>query len=634
MRLILLITCLLIFDNALSQECFAEKRKDKRLVKKIKSKINDRLFYAALDDLSFARKLAVFSALKTEVLWHKADFYNARIEGLKVIDMCPDNFPKVYFFLGEIAFARKDYVSAEIYLAKSLKLGVSDVYISDASNLYSKSKSLADIINNPVAFTPLIVGGISTSFDEYLPLLSPDQDFYFFTRRFDESDLNSIVNTTVEKFIVSNKFDGKFDVGNSLPYPFNQEDNEGGASVTIDNSILYYTKCIRNETGYNNCDIYYVELINGLWSDVHEFSDKISRSDSWDSQPSISSDGSTLIFSSDRMGGHGKMDLYQIDFISGEWTEPKNLGTNINSSENEKSPYLHTDGRTLFFSSTNFPSLGGFDIFYSRKDSLGNWQKPINIGFPINTASDETSLSVSTDGNNGYFASNQFSGVGGWDIYSFRLHDGAKPERVLFMKGKLLDGEGRVINDVNLEVKNISTNEVTYVSVKEGSYVSSLTLSENDDVLISIKKHGFAFTSIYVSSNDSSFYSPIKLDIKLERLDKGKSFNLSNIYFDSNSHDLNSVVIEILIEFAKYLIINNTLVIEINGFTDNIGNEINNRSLSKRRSNAVREFLLSNGISSERVLSNGFGELFPIGDNSSDLGRASNRRIEFKIISK
>ena len=256
--------------------------------------------------------------------------------------------------------------------------------------------------------------------------------------------------------------------------------------------------------GYNNCDIYYVTKEDEFWSDIQEFSNQISSADSWESQPTVSSDGNTIIFSSDRSGGYGKMDLYEIRRIDGVWTDPINLGPIINSSEFEKSPYLHTDGKTLFFASTNFPSLGGFDIFYSRKDSLGFWQEPVNIGYPINTVADEISLFVSTDGNDAYFASNNINRLGGWDIYSFELHDSAKPERVLFLKGNLLNDSVPILDNIELEIKNLTTQEITTISVDAGSYVSSLTLGREDDVLITIKKEGYSFKSQYISSDDSS----------------------------------------------------------------------------------------------------------------------------------
>jgi len=632
MRILFLLSFFFSFHYLSSQECFPENRKDKRLVKKIEKQIAKRAFYAALDELRITNDFTVFSALKTEILWRKADFFKAETEGLNVIDICPDNFPKVYYFLGEIAFNRLDYVDADLYLRKSIDLGIADPYYSDAVNLYSKAKVLAEIINNPVFFNPQVVSGISTIFDEYLPIISPDQELSFFTRRSDKSNFHSITNISIEEFISSKKISGKFEVGKPLSYPFNQENNEGGASITIDNKVLYYTKCTRNNRGYNNCDIYYVNREHTAWSAAQTFSDKISKSDSWESQPTVSFDGKTIIFASDRPGGYGKIDLYEINKVNGKWTEPKNLGSTINSNEHEKSPYLHTDGKTLFFSSTNFPSLGGFDIFYARKDSIGNWQQPQNIGYPINTVADEISLFVSTDGNKAYFASNQLDGVGGWDIYSFPLHDGAKPERVLFLKGDLVDENGLALEDVALEIKNINTNEVTTVRVEAGTYVSSLTLDKDDDVLITVKKEGFAFNSTYISARDTSFYSPKNLNIELESLEDGKSFNLNNIYFETNSYQINSIAREVLIEFSSYLEVNQNLIIEINGFTDNIGDEVDNQLLSENRAKAVCQLILSVGIAENRVLFNGYGEQFPVADNITKEGRAQNRRTEFRII--
>lgn len=620
------------FNFVFPQECFPEKSKDKRLVKKIIKLIEKKAYYTALDELRSTNNIAVFNALKSEILWRKADFFNAETEGLKVIAECPDNFPKVYYFLGEIAFNRKDYVSADLYLRRSIDLGISDPYYSDAMSIYEKAKVLADIIANPVPFNPIIVSGISTISDEYLPIISPDQELSFFTRRSDKSSLNSITNTIVEEFVSSKKIKGKFEIGHALSSPFNLESNEGGASITIDNRVLYYTKCIRNKKGYNNCDIYYVNREGNAWSVVQNFSDKISKSDSWESQPTVSSDGKTIVFASDRSGGYGKIDLYEINWKDGKWTDPKNLGSAINSNENEKSPYLHTDGKTLFFASTNFPSLGGFDVFYSRMDSLGNWKEPQNIGYPVNTVADEISLFVSTDGNTAYFASNQLDGIGGWDIYSFLLHDDAKPERVLFLKGDLMGENGMVLEDVELEIKNINTNEVTIVKVNAGTYVSSLTLAEDDDVLITIKKKGYAFNSAYISSNDTSFSSPANLDFELHSLEEGRSFALSDIYFESNSFQLSSIAKNVIFEFTSYLKLNNNMKIEINGFTDNIGESIVNQILSENRAKVVYELLIANGLDKERLSYNGYGEQFPRVNNTSISNRAQNRRTEFRII--
>ena len=632
MRFYFLILFLFFTLFSFPQDCVPENTKQKRLLKKVNKYIAEGKLYDATDLLRIEGNLPIYLALKAEICWLRNNDFDAENKGLNTIGLCADNFPKVYYFLGEIAFSRKDYVNAAIYLQKSINLSIGDPYYSDAIMLNEKAKVLAKIINNPVPYNPTIVKGISTEYDEYLPIISPDQELSFFTRRSLKSGIDILVPTYVEEFIRSKKIKGQFPQGGLMPYPFNQESNEGGACITIDNKILYFTKCVRNKIGYNNCDIYYVNKTTNGWSKVQQFSENISQSTTWESQPTVSSDGKTIIFASDREGGYGKIDLYEINFIHGKWSSPKNLGSVINSNAHEKSPFLHTDGKTIFFASTNFPSLGGFDIFYSRKDSLGVWQQPINIGYPINTVADEISLFVSTDGNRAYFASNQLQGVGGWDVYSFALHDGAKPKRVLFLKGELVDENGQVLEDVELEIKNINTNEVTIVKVEAGTYVSSLTLDKDDDVLITVKKEGFAFNSTYIASKDTTFSSPTQLDIELQNLENGKSFNLENIYFLTNSFAINKIANQVLLSFADYLLINSNLVIEINGFTDDVGDVYDNQLLSENRAKAVYALILSSGIPKNRLSFNGFGEQYPINDNASEKSRAKNRRTEFKII--
>ncbi|MAW21480.1 MAG: hypothetical protein CMD16_03685 [Flavobacteriales bacterium] len=632
MRVALLLLGLLCFNLIDAQECYPETSKEKRVVRKVQRLIKERAYYDAFDRLRGVSESAIFHSLRSEILWRRADYFNAEKEALKAIAICPQNSAEAYYFIGEIAYNRKDYLNADAYLKIAIDIGIGDPYYSDAIMLYQNASILAGIISQPVKFNPVIVKGVSTKYDEYLPILSADQELLFFTRRSIKKTRQSITSNIIEEFVFSTKQDKMFSIGAALSYPFNQEANEGGASLTIDNKILYYTKCQLNGKGYRNCDIFYVFNNNGSWSEVQSFPDNISMLDSWESQPTVSSDGKTIIFSSDRKGGYGKMDLYEINYNDGQWSAPKNLGDKINSSEYEKSPYLHTDGKTLFFASTNFPSLGGFDVFYSRKDSLGYWQTPINIGYPINTVSDEISLFVSTDGDKAYFASNQLKGVGGWDIYSFDLHDNARPERVLFLKGDLLKEDGQILDNIEVEIKNINTKEIIKVRVDSGSYISSLTLGKDDDVLVTVKKEGLAFSSTYISSDDTSYSSPSNLHISMQVLEKGKSFNIHDVYFDNNSFEIKDMTKEVLVEFAKYLRVNKTLIIEINGFTDNVGEMIDNQLLSENRAKVVVQLLLSEGISSDRMSFNGYGESYPVADNSTEEGRSKNRRTEFKII--
>ena len=627
---------LLLFSRIIfAQDCELNSFKNKREFKKINKLIQNKDFFQANSLLKNTVEHPVFTALKAELAWLEGNILKAQDLSDEALYLCEDNFPIIYYILGEIAYQQKDFVSAANYLQISIKNGLQGEYYNNAVLFLPKAQQLADIINNPVPFNPLIIEGVSTEYDEYLPAISPDQELIFFTRRYLKKGIDIITPTFQEEFISSVKENDNFSTGQPLSYPFNIEDNEGGACISIDNNLLFFTKCSKVSGNYNNCDIFYSEKNDGKWGEIQSFGKEICPMYSWESQPSLSPDGNSIIFASDREGGYGGVDLYLINKeVNGLWSKPINLGHEINSVNNEKSPFLHTDGKTLFFASDNFPSLGGYDIFYSRKDSLNKWSKPINIGFPINSKFNEISLFVSTDGNQAIFASNNLEGIGGWDLYSFNLHEGAKPERVFFIKGSLFDNLGDNINDVEIEIKNINTKEVKVIKVKNGEYAASLTLSEADDVLITVKKEGYSFNSQYVSSENKEFISPSNLDFELKDIVEGESFLLNNIYFELDSYELNEISNEIIIEFAEYLKINSSLIISINGYTDDIGELDYNKKLSEQRALSVYNHLIANGVIEKRLRYQGFGEEYPKNDNTSEDERELNRRTEFYIIKK
>ncbi|MBC8266050.1 MAG: OmpA family protein [Flavobacteriales bacterium] len=611
--------------------------KTKRMCNRASSLIEKNQFYKAqnlLKKVNRNKDIPEVSRLFSILYWKQGENLQAEEFALKTIAVCPEKNPLIYYLLGEINYERKMYVHASKYLEKAINLGLNEAANKKAEKMYKKAKVIADIINNPVPFSPQVVKGISTKADEYLPILSPDQEIVFYTRRGEKNEIGSLTNTMTEEFVFSKEETTDFNTGNPMPFPFNRNSNEGGASITIDNKTLYFTTCSNLSSGYNNCDLFYTfKQKDGGWSEIISFKKKINSVKSWESQPSISADGNTLIFASDRKGGFGGADLYLIQKNEkGEWSDPKNLGENINTKYNEKSPFLHTDNETMFFASNQFPSVGGYDIFFCRKDSLGNWQKPKNIGYPINTISDELGLFVSTDGKKAYFASNQLDGVGGWDLYSFDLYEGAKPKKVLFLKGELRDENGEVLRHATIELKNIQSKEKHIVQVQNGEYAAAYTIEDGDDVLLTINKKGYAFNSTYISSDDADFSSPKKIDFEVEKLGDGKAFRLDNIYFASNSFELNPISKEILMAFADYLILNKNLKVAIHGHTDNIGSASANLLLSKNRAKAVFTFLLDNGIVAGKLDYKGFGKQEPIASNDTQKGRAQNRRTEFVIL--
>jgi len=636
MRLLILLFFLLCLNPTFSQDCELPKGKTKRICNNASRFIKKAKYFKAqqlLRKIKNIEEIAEVYRLKAITFWKLGNTLKADEFAFNCIAICPDKNPLIYYLLGEINFNRKMYVNAERYLQKAIALNLDKETEKKAEKMYKKAKTIANIINNPVPFNPKVVRGVSTKADEYLPILSPDQDVIFYTRRGEKDEIGSFVKFVTEEFVFSKEDSEIFNKGIPMPFPFNRSFNEGGASITIDNKTLYFTACEDAVAGYNNCDLFYTYKTGDGWSEVMSFSKQISMKDSWESQPSVSADGNSVIFSSDRKGGFGGSDLYFIQKNEkGKWGVPKNLGKRINTKSNEKSPFLHTDNQTLFFASNQFPTIGGYDIFYSRKDSLGDWQKPKNLGFPINTVSDELGLFVSTDGIKAYFASNQLDGVGGWDLYSFDLYDAAKPKRVLFLKGELKDENGQFVDYATIELKNIKSKEKHIVQVQNGEYTAAYTIEEGDDILLTINKKGYAFNSTYISSEDESFSSPTDIDFKIEQLGNGKAFQLNNIYFSSNSFDLNGISKQILISFSEYLVLNNKIRVAIHGHTDNVGSANTNLLLSENRAKSVFSFLLDMGIKEERLDFKGYGEQKPLVSNETKKGKAQNRRTEFLIL--
>lgn len=600
------------------------------------------------DDLRYSESLrSLNKAIDIQANYPNAYFLMGRIYELrkdmdiartyyeKTIEQCPMHSPLVYWFLGKAEMERKSFKQAKTYFSSYLEfLSLAEENKAMARQQLKVATFYDDLYSNPVPFSPKPVKGICTPNDEYLSAFSPDNEFAYFTRRSTKKELGMLRAETVEEFMISQNKNGSFDSGKKMSVPFNLRSNEGGPCLTIDNRELFFTIC-SNEKGYKNCDIYYSKMKYENWSDLQRLKYPINKSDSWESQPTISSDGNTLIFSSIRNGGEGASDLYSVTRgEDGEWGNIKSL--NINTEGNEKSPFLHPDSETLYFSSDTHLGLGGLDIFYCKKDSTGDWTKPVNIGYPINSDSDDLAFFVSTNGKTAYFSSNKLSGVGGWDLYEFPLYKAARPEKVLFLKGDVKAEEGELLFDAVVEVKSMKTNKVTRVEVNQesGQYVGVVNIEEDEDVMVTVKSKDYAFNSRYISANDKDFQQPKKLDFEMQAIAEGKSFRINNIYFDTDAYNLNPQAQNVLNSFVDFMVLNPTVSVAIHGHTDDVGKNSSNLDLSSKRAQSVHDYLIEIGVDSGRLSFKGFGESKPLVANDSDKGKATNRRTEFFITKK
>ncbi len=566
----------------------------------------------------------------------------------KVIELCPTYDINCYYILGDIFLGEEKFDSAFYYMSEFIKDPdkiKNEAYYNHADSVVTFTKTMKTLKAKAVPFNPMVVKNISTPLDEYLPLISPDNEMALFVRKIKLSKSKDMLYNQEDKykekfmFSIRNK-DAEFDEGQEMPYPFNTTENQGAATITKENKILYFVYCdYAKGSIYYNCDICQSELkYNGSWSEIKNLGAKVNGAKTWESQPSISSDGKTLYFISDRSGGYGGYDIYKTTKdSSGEWTLPENLGPNINTAGNEKTPYIHTDDLTLYFSSTGWPGLGGYDIYYAKKGDDGKFGKPKNIGYPINTEADDVGFTVSTDGHYGYFASNKYSGPGGWDIYYFDLYPEARPDTVLLVKGNVKDLLKNEPTTAKVELKNVKTKQVTEIPVDSvtGKYIIA-TVFRNDYIL-TVKKADYAYTSKYISKEDTTITNKptqVKIDFDVKPIEVGESYRLNDIHFAYGSYELTNKSKLIIDGFFDFLNDHHTMKVSIDGHTDNISGAEFNQTLSENRAKAVYNYLVNKGVDAWRLTYKGYGLTKPIASNDTEEGRAKNRRTEFVILEK
>ncbi len=548
----------------------------------------------------------------------------------KVIELCPDLDPDVYYQLGWLYFDLKKWKDSEDQLKKFLDNDrINEDNAAKAETMLIK----AGLYAHPVPFNPVLVKDISSPDPEYLPYISPDNELAFFTRRFEMANKNMLTPQNVEKFMIANlKPDGSYDRGKPMEDPFNRgsSNNEGGAAITIDNKHLYFTVNVKG-----NFDLCTSDLVDKHWTEIKNLGPNINDPRQWDSQPTISSDGKTLYFASARDSISG-IDIYKsVKDENGNWKRAVKLSAAINTNGNDKSPFIHSDSRTLYFSSDSLPGLGGFDIFKCQLDEKGNWKKPVNLGYPINTESDEVGFFVSLNGQKGYFASNKLSkGQSGFDIYSFDLYQEARPDKVYFQKGDMNGPENKDTITATIEVKDAITNKITKIDIDSVTGEYAFVVNFEHDLILSVKEEGYAFASKYISKKDTTNFEPVKSDLQLKKLVVGAQYTLNDILFATNSYNINDTIKTVLHEFSDYLKENPNLNVALQGHTDNVGNPTDNMTLSQNRAKAVADYLLSLNISKTRITFKGYGETQPITSNTTEEGRAKNRRTVFVVTSK
>jgi len=304
----------------------------------------------------------------------------------------------------------------------------------------------------------------------------------------------------------------------------------------------------------------------------------------------------------------------------------------VNTSGNELSPFIHADGKTLYFSSDFWPGMGGKDLFLISIDSTKT-SVPQNFGYPVNTSGDEEGLVVEVSGERAWYTANS-TGFGGRDIFTFPLPETLKPLPVSWVKGRVINRKSGELIYTDIVLNDLVNNRLVqhlYPFENEGEFLFCLPAGHNYG--LNISKVGFLFHSENFNLLETNNrHQPLTLSIALDPIETGKTTILKNIFFETDSFRLKPESKSQLQEIVDFMQSNQGLVIEIGGHTDHQGTENYNLILSGKRANAVVKSLVEMGVSSARLKSKGYGFAIPVADNFTEESRALNRRTEFKIL--
>ena len=474
------------------------------------------LFLAPM--LLFAQhsKKAVKAFENAEAAFMKRDYTKAHAQLLKAIVEDP-NYAEAWLLEGEIGLETKDFDMAILgyenaFRSDSMLFPPAAITLSrlyDQQGQYKKevvllrwyqSKHFGNAVNeatvaemlalatfrdyaisHPVPFDPQQLGEVvNTRDDEYVNALTFDGNQLLFTRKTDRGD-----GYFEEKIYVSHKEEDNWAVPQPLSFTYFPEDIDPGAAfLSADGSKLYLTGCGWGRD--SGCDLYVSHWDLGTWSMPRRLEGNINTG-SWESQPCVSADGKELYFVSRR---NGNADIYCSQRNADRsWGEPRNLGAPINTKGSEMAPFLHPDGKTLYFSSDKHIGMGGFDLFMSRRDEDGNWQEPVNLGFPINTPGDEINFFVAADGRTAFISSQREGGQGGYDIYTFELPEEVRSDSANYFSNvdvtELYPGDFFVLQNIQFEYNSSALTEDSQAGIQ----VLADFLKRNPELKVELAGH-------------------------------------------------------------------------------------------------------------------------------------------------
>lgn len=542
----------------------------------------------------------------------KNDFFKGKLAWLESqIYLVQGEFQRALnTFEANRQFLDEDFLNSELYLEKLRQLEI-----------------IAKGIENPISISKKRLSYPLNQFKlQYFPVLTADGKRLFFTKR-------DGLSAKLDENIYFSDHDGDvWSKPESISELINTKYNEGTCTISADGNLLIFTSC-NTPASLGSCDLYITARVDGDWQSPVNMGRNVNTR-FWDSQPSLSADGSLLFFSSNRPEGEGGIDIWVSERLEdGSWSKAKNLGPDINTNKDEVSPFIFFNNTVLFFASDGHPGFGAKDIFRSTIGRRG-FGRPLNMGFPINDQKDQLALFITAQKDFAYYTENSYhqGKVDSSFLYRFEFPKEIDlGHELVVTRGKVINEETGEAVEALLSLVDLDQDSTMYSFKSDGEDGTfTMIYPDKENTGLYVEKQGY-MPKIFNVDRDS-LRNKVGFQIVLEPVASGKHFIFENIFFDFDQAILKKASVSSLKKLYEFLLDHPEVNLLIVGHTDNIGNPDYNSELSLRRAESVRAYLLKEGIATERLKIEGRGATDPIESNDTEENRALNRRIEVFIL--